>query len=77
VIFDLYKGREDIELVFDALKNTLDSDKTYMQTTEGVRGYFFVSFLAMRIYFSILKRLREISYQQDICGGSIVRALKG
>lgn len=66
VIFDLYKSREDIELAFDALKNTLDSDKTYMQTTEGVRGYFFVSFLAMRIYFSILKRLREKSLTSRI-----------
>ena len=58
-IFDLYKGREDVELAFDAMKNDLDADKTYMQTDEAVRGYFFVTLLALRIYFSVLRRLRE------------------
>jgi len=58
-IFDLYKGREDVELAFDAMKNELESDKTNLRSDETVRGYFIVAFLAMRIYFKILKRLRE------------------
>ena len=58
-IFDMYKGREEVEMAFDVMKNNLESDKTYMQTAEATRGYFFITFLAMRIYFSILKRLRE------------------
>ena len=58
-IFDLYKGREDVELAFDAMKNHLDVDKTYMQTDEAVRGYFFVTLLALRVYFNVLRRLRE------------------
>ncbi|MDG6990984.1 MAG: transposase, partial [Nitrososphaerota archaeon] len=58
-MYDLYKGREDIELAFDAMKNTLDADRTYLQSPEGVRGFFLVSFLAMRVHFKILKRLRE------------------
>ena len=58
-IYDLYKGREDVELAFDALKNHIDSDKTYLRSEEKVRGYYFVSFIALRIYFNILKRLRE------------------
>ena len=58
-IFDLYKSREDVEIAFDAMKNYMDADRTYMHTAEAVRGYFFITFLAMRVYFSILKRLRE------------------
>ena len=58
-MFDLYKGREDVEMAFDAMKNELESDKTYLRSDETVRGYFLVTFLAMRIYFKILKRLRE------------------
>ena len=58
-MYDLYKGREDVELAFDALKNTLDSDKTYLRSEDSVRGFFLVSFLAMRVYFKILRRLRE------------------
>ncbi|MEA2053726.1 MAG: transposase [Candidatus Thermoplasmatota archaeon] len=59
VIYDLYKGREDVELAFDALNNAVDSDKTYLRSEESVRGYYFISFIALRGYFSILKRLRE------------------
>ncbi len=58
-LFDLYKGREDVELAFDAMKNELESDKTYLRSDEAVRGYFFVTFLALRVYFKILQRLRE------------------
>jgi transposase len=58
-IFDLYKGREDVELEFDAMKNELESDKTYLRSDDAVRGYFFVTFLALRVYFKILQRLRE------------------
>ncbi len=58
-IFDQYKGREDVELAFDVMKNSLESDKTYLQTPESIRGYFFITLLAMRIYFRVLRRLRE------------------
>ena len=58
-IFDLYKGRQDVEVAFDAMKNHLDADTTYLQDNDAVRGYYFVTFLALRVYFKILKRLRE------------------
>ena len=58
-MFDLYKGREDVEQAFDAMKNELESDKTYLRSEEAVRGYFMATFPAMRIYFKILKRLKE------------------
>lgn len=55
----LYKSRHDVELAFDAMKNQLDADKTHLQSDEAVRGYFFVTFLALRVYFAVLTRLRE------------------
>ena len=58
-IYDQYKGREDVELAFDTMKNHLDSDKTYLQSMETVRGYFLITFLSLRIYFKVLRRLRE------------------
>ena len=81
-IFNMYKGREDVELAFNVMKNRLDSDKTYMQTAESTRGYFFITFLAMRVYFSILKRLRKkeltdkISVQEVIDELSKVQIIK-
>jgi len=58
-IFDLYKGREAVEQAFDGLNNAVDADKTYLQSHESVRGYYFVSFIALRIFFRILKHLKE------------------
>lgn len=65
-IYDLYKGRHDVELAFDAMKNQLDADKTHLQSDEAVRGYFFVTFLALRIYFGVLTRLREVEKTSEI-----------
>lgn len=65
-IYDLYKGRNDIEVAFDAMKNHLDADKTHLQTNEAVRGYFFMTFLALRIYFGVLNRLREENLTDEI-----------
>jgi hypothetical protein len=61
-----YKEREDVELAFDAMKNYIDSDKTYLQSPESVRGYFFISLLALRIYFKVLKKLRILNLNQII-----------
>ncbi|MCW3130856.1 MAG: transposase [Methanophagales archaeon] len=58
-MFDLYKDRDDVELASDTIKNRLGSDKTYLISDEAVRGYFLATFLAMWIYFNILKSLRE------------------
>jgi len=59
VVYEQYKGREEIEQAFDVMKNDLEADKTYLGRDDAVRGYFVVVFLAMRLYFKILKRLRE------------------
>jgi hypothetical protein len=66
VVYDLYKGRHDVELAFDAMKNHLDADKTHLQSDEAVRGYFFMTFLALRIYFGVLNRLREEDLTDEI-----------
>ena len=58
-MYELYKGRQDVEVAFDAIQNTLEADKTHLQDNDAVRGFFFVTFLALRVYFQILKRLRE------------------
>ena len=65
-IYEQYKSREDVELAFDAMKNNLEADKTYLRSMESVRGYFLVTFLALRVYFKILKRLRDKGLTQKI-----------
>jgi len=65
-VYDLYKGREDVEQVFDSLNSTLESDKTYMHTQEALKGYMIITFLATRIHYKILKRLKEEGVSKKI-----------
>lgn len=58
-IYELYKKRNDIEVTFNAMKNTLNDDKTYMQSTEKVRGYYFITFLALYLHSKIQNLLRK------------------
>ena len=59
VVFEQYKAREEVEQAFDFMKNDLEADRTCLGCAEAVRGYFVVVFLAMRLYFRVLQRLRE------------------
>lgn len=58
-IYRLYKKRVEIEVAFDVWKNNLEGDKTYMRSNESIRGYFFITFLALHLYFQIINHLRE------------------
>jgi transposase len=59
VVFEQYKAREEIEQAFDFMKNDLEADKACLGCDDAVRGFFVVVFLAMRLYFKVLQRLRE------------------
>ena len=53
-IYLMWKDRENIEVAFDALKNELENDKTYLGDEDAVRRYFFMSrSLVKTPYFSM------------------------
>lgn len=58
-IYLLYKQREDIEVAFDVMKNELENDKAYLSDDDAVRGYFFISFISLYLYFRILDILKQ------------------
>ena len=58
-IYLMYKNRGDIEVAFDALKNELENDKTYLNDEDAVRGYFFISLISLYLYYRILNLLRK------------------
>lgn len=58
-LYELYKQRREIELAFDTLKNTLDADKTWMQSRESLQGFFFILFIALHLYSQALDHLRR------------------
>lgn len=57
-IYLLYKTRSKVEQVFDSFKNTLNADSSHMQNPDGLEGWMFVNFLAIRMYYSLLNDLR-------------------
>lgn len=57
-VYGLYKEKEDVEQAFDAMKNELENDKCYLGDSDAVRGYFFVSFLSLYLYFRVLEKIR-------------------
>ncbi|QRF76063.1 Transposase [Thermoplasmatales archaeon] len=57
-IYNLYKQREEIEQAFDAMKNELENDKAYLGDDDSLRGYFFVSFLSLYLYYSVFMLIR-------------------
>ena len=61
-VYKLYKGRQRIETVFDALKNELENDKSYLSDDDAIKGYFFVSFVSLYLYCKILEMLRKRDY---------------
>ncbi len=58
-IYEAYKQRNEIEVVFDAYKNFLKADLMYMQNRYVLEGWLLANFLAMLAYHKLYARLRE------------------
>lgn len=52
-IFQFLKARTNIENAYDAFKNVLEADKTYMQTTNKLHGWMFINFISLQMYYLI------------------------
>jgi transposase len=56
-VYAFYKSRMEVEQAFDAFKNTLEADRTYMQNDHSIEGWMFMNYLALVAYWRILKLL--------------------
>ena len=74
-IYHMLKSREEIEKAFDALKNELENDKTYLSDDDALRGYFFVSFLSLYLYCRILRILKEKKLSGKLSVGEVLMEL--
>ena len=59
IIYESYKQRGDIEVMFDSYKNYLDADVSYMQNRYVLEGWLFANFVAMIAYYKLYVRLRQ------------------
>ncbi|MGC8558821.1 MAG: IS1634-like element ISFac6 family transposase, partial [Nitrososphaeria archaeon] len=65
-VYLLYKQREDVEQAFDAMKDELEDDKSYLSDDYALRGYFFISFVSLYLYYAALNLLRKKGLVGDV-----------
>lgn len=56
-IYCAYKSRASIEIMFDAGKNLLEMDCTYMQNEHALEGWMFIHHIALQLYYMIYRKL--------------------
>ncbi|MCX6270946.1 MAG: transposase [Bacteroidetes bacterium] len=49
-VFETYKSRMTIELLFDGMKNVMEADHNYMQNEQTLGGWMFVNHLTLQWY---------------------------
>jgi len=59
-IYEVYKQRNDIEVLFDSYKNFLDADRSYMQDRYVFEGWLMANFIAMIAYYKLYISLKQI-----------------
>jgi transposase len=58
-IYEGYKLRNQVEMMIDSLKNTLQADTAYMQNEEAFNGWMFINFIALQWYYKITVLLKQ------------------
>lgn len=58
-IFTSYKSRNQIEVMFDGIKNILHADRTYMQNDDALEGWMFINHIALQWYYQIYNLLKK------------------
>jgi transposase len=58
-IYEAYKQRNEIEVMFDSYKTFMRADVMYMQNRHVLEGWLFANFLAMIAYYKLYDRLRS------------------
>lgn len=58
-VFEYFKSRAEIEQMFDAFKNILNADRSYMRTDYSLEGWMFINYLSLIYYYKIYHRLVE------------------
>jgi len=58
-IFELLKGRIEIEQSFDTFKNLLHGDRLYVRDDTSLQGWMFINFMALILYYRIYATLSK------------------
>lgn len=75
-LYEIYKQRNEIEVMFDAYKNFLEADKTYMQDRYVLEGWLMANFIAMIAYCKLYRLLKNAELLSSFSPKDIVELSK-
>lgn len=58
-LYEAYKQRNEIEVMFNAYKNVIEADVMYMQNRFVLEGWLSANFIAMIAYYRLFQRLKQ------------------
>jgi len=58
-VFEMYKSRMTIEVLFDGMKNVLEADHTYMQNEQTLQGWMFINHITLQWYQHLYIELKK------------------
>lgn len=56
-VFQCFKSRVEIEILFDAFKNILHADRSYMRSNASLETWIFINYLSIIYYYRIYQKL--------------------
>ena len=58
-VYETYKSRMTIEVLFDGMKNVMEADHTYMQDEQTLKGWMFVNHITLQWYQHLYIELKK------------------
>jgi len=58
-VYQSYKSRMTIEVLFDGMKNVLEADHTYMQDEQTLQGWMFINHITLQWYQHLYSELKS------------------
>jgi len=58
-IYEKLKTRMEVESLFDIFKNTLNADRTYMQSSQSLEAWLLINHIALLLYYKIYTLLKN------------------
>lgn len=75
-ILELYKRKEDVEKIFDCMKNGIDRDRLRVHTTERAEGTIFIIYLSLILTSYIEKIIKQKEILKNYTKKEIIYELK-
>ena len=74
-VYQTYKSRMAIEIMFDGMKNILDADHTYMQNEQTLQGWMFVNHITLQWYQHLYIELKTKNLLKKISVNDYIQLL--